>query len=60
VADHDLCLAQQRGKLRRIALVVEDRRHDRRLDLGENARRDASGKMAEKQRRPTGGKKDSK
>ena len=43
------CLAEQRGKLRRIALIVEDRAFQRRLDFGENPRRDAGGERAEKQ-----------
>jgi hypothetical protein len=47
--DHDLRLSEQRGKLRRIALIVEDRGFERCLDLGENARRDGGGEMAEKQ-----------
>jgi hypothetical protein len=37
------------GKLRRIALIIEDRRLKRRLELGENARRDGGSEMAEKQ-----------
>ena len=32
-----------------VALIVEDRAFQRRLDFGENPRRDAGGKMAEKQ-----------
>jgi len=49
VTDHDLGIRQQWGKLRRIALIVEDRRLQWRPDLGENARRDGGGEMAEKQ-----------
>src|SRR5205807_10383405 len=47
--DDDLRFRQQRGKMLRIALIIEDRGFQRGLDLGENARRDASGEMAEKQ-----------
>src|ERR1700730_6957506 len=49
MTDHDLRIRQQRGKLRRIVLVVEDRGLQRRLDLGENPRRHRGGEMAEKQ-----------
>src|SRR5882757_4604975 len=49
MTDHDLRIRQQRGKLRRIVLIVEDRGLQRRLDLGENPRRDRGGEMAEKQ-----------
>src|SRR5215472_18063696 len=41
--DHDLGVCQQWGKRRRIALIGEDRGFQRRLDLGENSRRDAGG-----------------
>src|SRR5438105_5687695 len=49
MTDDDLRLRQQRGKLRRVAFIVEDRAFERRLDLGENSRRDRRGEMAEKQ-----------
>ena len=49
MTDHDLRIGQQRGKLRRIALIIEDRGFERRLHLGENPRRDRGGEMAEKQ-----------
>src|SRR5689334_15188969 len=41
--------SSKKGELRRIALIVEDRRLQRPLDLGENPGRDRGGKMAEKQ-----------
>src|SRR5215472_15938935 len=47
--DHDLRVCQQWGKMFRITLIVEDRGLQRRLDLGENARRDRGGEIAEKQ-----------
>src|SRR5262249_47688902 len=47
--DNDLRVRQQRDKMRDVALIVEDRRFQRRLDLGENSRRDRRGEMAEKQ-----------
>src|SRR4051794_2725016 len=46
---HDLRLGEQRGNMRRVRLIVEDRSLQRRLHFGENSRCDASGKMAEKQ-----------
>jgi hypothetical protein len=49
MTDHDLGIRQQRGKVFHIALIVEDRAFERRLDLDENARRDGGGEMAEKQ-----------
>jgi hypothetical protein len=49
MTDHDLRIRQQRGKLLRVALIVEDRGLQRRLHLGENPRRDRGGKMAKKQ-----------
>src|SRR5215831_16041184 len=49
MTDHDLRLRQQRGELCRIALIIEDRDFERRLDFGENPPRDAGGEMAEKQ-----------
>ena len=49
MADDDLRLAQQRGKLRGVALIVEDRAFQRRLDLGKYPRSDTGGEMAEKQ-----------
>src|SRR5262245_29749478 len=49
MADDDLRVAKQWGKLRRVALIAEDRAFQRRLDLGENPRRDAGGEIAEKQ-----------
>ena len=47
--DHYLRIGQQRGKLRCVALVVEDGGFERRLDLGEDPRRDRGGEMAKKQ-----------
>ena len=47
--DHDFRIRQQRGKMGHMALIVEDRRFQRRFDLSKNSRRDGSGKMAEKQ-----------
>ena len=47
--DDDLRFRQQRGKVLHIALIIEDRCLQRAFDLGENARRDASGKVTEKQ-----------
>jgi len=49
MTDHDLRIRQHRGNQRCIALIVEDGRLKRRLDLGENAWRDRCGEMAEKQ-----------
>ena len=49
MADHNLRIRQQRGKLRRVALIVEDRGFERHLQLGENPRRDRGGEMTEKQ-----------
>jgi len=49
MTDDDLRLRQQRSKLRRVALIVEDRAFQRRVDLGENPRHNAGGEMAKKQ-----------
>jgi hypothetical protein len=49
MTDHDFRIRQQRGKVFRIALIVEDRGFERRLDFGENPRRDRGGEMAKKQ-----------
>src|SRR6516162_3070539 len=45
----DLRVCQQRRKMLRIPLIIEDRRFHRCLHLGENPRRDGGGKMTEKQ-----------
>ena len=49
MADDDLRLRQQRSKMLRISLIIQDRCFQRGLHLGENARRDGGGKVAEKQ-----------
>ena len=54
VVDDDLGIRRQRGKLGRIALIVEDRGLQRRPHLGENSRRDPGGEMAEKEGRTPG------
>src|SRR5260370_41722297 len=48
MTNDDLRTRQQRGKMRRIGLLVEDRGLQRRLHLGENAWRDGGGKMCKK------------
>ena len=48
MTDDDFGICQQRGKMRRVAFIVEDRGFERHCDLGENARRDGGGEMAEK------------
>ena len=47
MTDDDLRLGEQRGEVRRVAIIVENRVFQRRLDFGENSRRDAGGEMAE-------------
>ena len=47
--DDDLGFREQRGKMLRIALIIEDRRFHRGLHLGENPRRDGGAKVTEKQ-----------
>jgi hypothetical protein len=47
--DDDLRFRQQRGKMLRVPLIIEDRTFQRGLDLGEDPRRDASGEVTEKQ-----------
>src|SRR5947209_5848315 len=49
MTDHDLGIREQGAKLRSIAVIVEDRAFQRRLDFSENLRRDGGGKMAKKQ-----------
>src|SRR5260370_40429767 len=48
MTNDDLRTRQQRGKMRRIGLIVEDRALQRRLHLGENGWRDGSGKIVKK------------
>src|SRR5258708_24253864 len=48
MTNNDLRTRQQRGKMGRIGLIVEDRGLQRRLHLGENAWRDGGGKMSKK------------
>ena len=50
MTDDDFRLGQQRGKMRRIALIGEYLGFQRRLHFGEDAWRDRGGEMAEKKR----------
>src|SRR5205085_2024136 len=55
MADHDLGVREQWGKLRRIGLVIEDLRLQGHFGLGEDARSDGRREMPEKSRPHCGG-----